>query len=162
MNFRSKLGRWTVGVLNVIGAIAMLLMMAIVVSNSLGRVFFHTPVKLTIEGAGLLSVILIAIAIGVAERERINIMVRIIFDRFTGRTRAAVESFTLLLCLGGAAYFFWATFGAFLYSSGIDERTVASRIPLAPFRFVWAAGVLVLCLFLAWHLIEEIIKAVKK
>jgi TRAP-type C4-dicarboxylate transport system permease small subunit len=162
MSFRAKLGRWMIGVLYIIGTVALLLMMLIVVGNSLGRVFFNTPIKLTIEGAGLLGVIIIAVALGIAERERINIMVRIIFDRFTGRTKAVVESFTLLLCLAGAAYFFWATLQGALYSLGIEERTVASRIPLTPFRFAWAAGILILCFFLALHLIEDIIKAVKK
>jgi TRAP-type C4-dicarboxylate transport system permease small subunit len=158
---RTKLGRVMIGVLLVVGAIPLIVMMLVVVGNSLGRVFFDTPIKLTVEGAGLLGVILITTAIGFAERERMNVAVRIVFERFPERARAFVESFTLMLSLVIAVYLMWAVITSAISSLGIQEATIATRIPIAPFKLFWAAGILILCLFLAQHLIENIIKAVR-
>ena len=162
MKFRAKPGRWVLGALYVIGAVVLLFMMALVSGNSLGRVFFNTPIKMTIEGAGLLGALLVSMAIVLAERKRSNIYVGVLFDRFSERTKAIVESFTLLLCLIASVFFCWAAFDAAFDSLNMHERTIASRIPMVPLRFIWATGILALCVYLAWHLIEDIIKAVKK
>jgi TRAP-type transport system small permease protein len=162
MKFRAKPGRLVLGALYVIGAVVLLFMMALVSGNSLGRVFFNTPIKMTIEGAGLLGALLVSIAIVLAERKRSNIYVGVLFDRFSERTKAIVESFTLLLCLIAGVFFCWAAFDAAFDSLSMNERTIASRIPMVPLRFTWATGILVLCIYLAWHLVEDIIKVIKK
>ena len=162
MRFRARPGRWVLGALYVIGAVVLLFMMALVAGNSLGRVFFNTPIKMTIEGAGLLGALLVSMAIVLAERKRANIYVGVLFDRFSERTKAIVESITLLLCLTAGVFFCWAAFDAAFDSFSMQERTIASRIPMVPLRFIWATGILVLCVYLAWHLIENIIKVVKK
>jgi TRAP-type C4-dicarboxylate transport system permease small subunit len=161
MTQRAGVSRVMIGVLLVVGAIPLLVMMALIVGNSLGRVFLNTPIKLTIEGSGLLGVILVTTAIGFAERERVNVAVRIVFERIPGRVRVVVESFTLILSLVVAAYLLWAIVDSALASLSIQEATIASRIPIAPFKFLWAAGILILCLYLALHLIEDIVKSVK-
>ena len=162
MRFRAKPGRWVLGAFYVIGAVVLLFMMALVAGNSLGRVFFNTPIKMTIEGAGLLGALLVSMAIVLAERKRSNIYVGVLFDRFPERTKAIVESITLLLCLIAAVFFCWSAFDAAFDSLSMQERTIASRIPMVPLRFIWATGILTLCVYLTWHLIEEIIKVVKK
>jgi TRAP-type C4-dicarboxylate transport system permease small subunit len=161
MTQRAWVSRVMIRVLLVVGAVPLLAMMALIVGNSLGRVFFNTPIKLTIEGSGLLGVILVTTAIGFAERERVNVAVRIVFERFPDRARVVVESFTFILSLVVAAYLLWAIVDSALASLSIQEATIASRIPIAPFKFLWAAGILILCLFLAQHLIEDIIKVVR-
>jgi len=161
MAFRAKVNRAMIRVLLVVGAVALMVMMAVIVGNSLGRVFFKTPIFGAIEFAGLAGVILVAVAIGFAERERINIVVRIVFERFPERVRVVLESFTFILSLVGAGYLFWAVFTSALNSLSIQEATISSRIPIAPFKFVWAAGALILCLFLAQHLVEDVIKIVR-
>jgi TRAP-type C4-dicarboxylate transport system permease small subunit len=161
MTQRAGVSRVMIRALLVVGAIPLLAMMALIVGNSLGRVFFNTPIKLTIEGSGLLGIILVATAIGFAERERVNVAVRIVFERFPERVRVVVESFTLILSLVGAAYLFWAVVDSARSSLSIHEATIAARIPITPFKLIWAAGILILCLFLAQHLIEDIIKIVK-
>jgi TRAP-type C4-dicarboxylate transport system permease small subunit len=161
MTQRAGVSRVMIGVLLVVGAVPLLAMMALIVGNSLGRVFFNTPIKLTIEGSGLLGVILVTTAIGFAERERVNVAVRIVFERFPERVRVFVESFTLILSLVGAGYLFWAIVTSAIASWSIHEATIASRIPITPFKFIWAAGILILCLYLALHLTEDIIKVVR-
>jgi len=158
---RARASRLMIVALLTIGAIPLLLMMTLVVSNSVGRVFFNTHIKLTIDGTGLLGVILISTAIGFAERERVNVVVRIVFERIPERARVFVEIFTCIISLAAAAILFWALFTGALNTLAMHEATIAARIPLTPFKFTWAGGVLVLCLFLAQHLIEDIVKAVK-
>lgn len=162
MAFRAKVNRAMIGVLLVVGAVVLMVMMAVIVGNSLGRVFFKTPIFGAIEFAGLAGVILVAVAIGFAERERVNIVVRVVFERFPGQVRIILESITLLLSLGGVAYLFWAILKSALKSLSIHEATITTGVAIPPFKFFWAAGALLLCLFLAQHLIEDIIKQVKK
>ncbi len=162
MALRARLSRVLIGALLVVGAIPLLAMMVVIVGNSLGRVFFNTPIKMTIEGAGLLGVILVAVAIGFAERERVNVAVRIVFERFPERVRVVIEIFTFILTLVGAAYLLWAVVTSALKSLRIQELTISTQIPIAPFKFIWAAGILILCLFLAQHLIEDVIKVARE
>jgi len=136
---RARASRLMIVALLTIGAIPLLLMMTLVVSNSVGRVFFN----------------------GFAERERVNVVVRIVFERIPERARVFVEIFTCIISLAAAAILFWALFTGALNTLAMHEATIAARIPLTPFKFTWAGGVLVLCLFLAQHLIEDIVKAVK-
>jgi TRAP-type C4-dicarboxylate transport system permease small subunit len=162
MAFFSRLSRWINWFLIVIGAVAMLSMMAIVVGNSLGRAIFKMPIFGTIEDAGMAGAILVAVAIGFAERERINIIIRALFDHFPGRVQFILECFTLFLSLGAVGYLFWSTLEKSLESLAKAELTIVTQVPVAPFRFFWAFGVLILCLFLAQHLVERIAKGEKK
>jgi TRAP-type C4-dicarboxylate transport system permease small subunit len=162
MAFYSRLSRWINWFLIVIGAVAMLSMMAIVVGNSLGRAIFKTPIFGTIEDAGMAGAVLVAVAIGFAERERINIVIRALFDHFPRRVQFILECFTLLLSLGAVGYLFWSALEKSLESFAKEELTIVTQVPVAPFRFFWAFSVLILCLFLAQHLAERIAKGEKK
>ncbi|MDD5702697.1 MAG: TRAP transporter small permease [Dehalococcoidales bacterium] len=159
----ATLSRWLNRVLIVIGAVAMLSMMLIVVGNSLGRAIFKTPIFGTIEDVGLAGVVLIAVAIGLAERERVNIVIRALFEHLPRRVQLACQIFTFLLSLVAVGYLFYSVLGSGLESLEKDEHTIVTQVPMAPFRIFWAFGILVLWLFLARHLVETIIKiAVRK
>jgi TRAP-type C4-dicarboxylate transport system permease small subunit len=158
----SRLSRWLNGVLIVIGAVAMLSMMAIVVGNSLGRAIFQLPIFGTIENAGMAGAVLVAVAIGFIERERLNIVIRALFDHFPPRVQLVFECLTLFLSLGAVGYLFYAVLGSSLESLDRNELTIVTQVPVAPFRFFWAFGVFILWWFLAQHLVERIIKRGKK
>jgi TRAP-type C4-dicarboxylate transport system permease small subunit len=161
VTFRARLSYVLIRVLLVVGAIPLLAMMVLIVGNSAGRVLLSTPIKLAVEGAGLLGVIFVAAVIGYAEREHVNVVVRVVFERLPERVRVVLETFTFLLSLGVSAYLFWAVVDSALKSLSIHEASLSARIPLTPFKLIWAAGVLILCLFLAQHLIENVIKLVR-
>jgi TRAP-type C4-dicarboxylate transport system permease small subunit len=160
--FRSKLSHLMIRVLLVVGAVALLAMMAIVVANCLGRVFFKAPIFGTVEIAGLAGVVLIAMAIGFTQQKQRNVVVDVVAGRFPLRIRAIADAFTFLLSLGAVALLFWAIFNSALKSLTIQEATVITGVVTAPFRFSWAAGALILCLFLVQHVIKTLIKGVKK
>jgi len=162
MGFWSKLGSVIIKVILGVGAIALMVMMAIVVGNSLGRALFRTPIFGTIEIAGLAGVVVVAVAIGFAEREHIHIVVDVLANRFTPHIRAMADVFTLFLSLGAVAFLLWAIFSDALNSLTLRESTLTTGVLTAPFKFTWAIGVVILCLFLLKHLVEAIRKVRKR
>ena len=156
MGFYSKLSYLIIRVFLVIGAVALMVMMMIVVGNCLGRAFFRTPIWGTIEIAGLAGVIVVSAAVGFAEWERRHIVVDVVTNRFKPRTRALVDTFTLFLSLGAVAFMLWAIFNDALNALRIREIALTTGVFTAPFKFIWAIGIIILCLFLLQHLIEMI------
>ena len=156
MGFYFKFSRVMIRVLLVGGAVALMVMMAIVVGNSLGRTLFKTPIFGAIEIAGLAGVVVVAVAVGFAERERSNVVVDVVAIRFTPRIRAIVDAFTLFLSLGAVAFLLWAVFRDALNSVTRREIALTTGIFTAPFKFTWVIGIIVLCLFLLQHMIEAI------
>lgn len=80
MKFSSRFGRFVSVALLAIGAVPLMVMMLIVTGNSLGRVFFHTPIMGTIEIAGLAGAIVVAAAVGFTSRERANVAVDVLLS----------------------------------------------------------------------------------
>jgi TRAP-type C4-dicarboxylate transport system permease small subunit len=162
MAFYSKLSHVMIKVLLVIGAVALMVMMTIVVGNSLGRALFKTPIFGAIEIAGLAGVVVVAVAVGFAERERSNVVVDVVASRFTPRARALADAFTLFLSVGAVAFLFWAVSNNALRALTKREVTLTTGVFIAPFKFTWAIGVIILCLFLLQHMIEAIRRGGKK
>jgi TRAP-type C4-dicarboxylate transport system permease small subunit len=152
----TKLSQVVIKALLVVGGGALVVMMAIVAGNSLGRALFRTPIFGAIEIAGLAGAVVVAVAVGFTERERRNIVVDVVTSRFTPHTRALVETFTLFLSLGAVAFLAWAIFTDAVNSVTIGETTLTTGVRTAPFKFTWAIGVILLCLFLVQHMIETI------
>jgi TRAP-type C4-dicarboxylate transport system permease small subunit len=162
MGFYSKFSQIITTVLLVIGGIALMVMMVIVVGNSIGRALFRTPIFGAIEIAGLSGAVVVAVAVGFAERERSNVVVDVVANRFTPRIRALADAFTLFLSLGAVVFLFWAVFNNAIRSLKIREVTLTTGVFIAPFKFTWGIGVIILCLFLLQHMIEAIGKGGKR
>jgi TRAP-type C4-dicarboxylate transport system permease small subunit len=162
MPLYTKFGQVMLRLLLVVGSVAMMVMMAIVVVNSLGRAFFKRPIFGTIEIAGLAGVVVVAVAVGFAERERRNVVVDVVANRFKPRSRALADAFALFLSLGAVAFLLWAVFNDSLYSLAVREVTLTTGISIAPFKFTWAIGLMILWLFLLQHMIEAIRKGWKR
>ena len=154
MAFYSKLSHVVIKVLLVVAGVALMGMMVIVVGNSLGRALFKMPIFGTIEIAGLAGVIVVAVAVGFAEREQSNIVVDVVANRFTPRTKALADAFTLLLSVGAVAFLLWAIFKDALHSLTMREITLTTGVLTTPFKFTWAIGAIILGLFLLQHMIE--------
>jgi len=156
MSFYSKLSRVMIKMLLVVGGVALIVMMTIVVGNCLGRALFRKPIYGTIEIVGLAGVVVAAVAAGFAQRERRNVVIDVVVNRFTPRFRALANAFTLFLSLGTVAFLFWAILNNALDSLTNREATLILDVFTAPFKFSWAIGVIILCLFLLQHMIEAI------
>lgn len=161
MSFFNRVSDIAIKVLLVIGAIALLLMMIDVVGNSLGRALFRTPILGAIEFAGLTGVIVVSVAIGYAERERKNVAVDVITSKLSPRANAIADVVSLFLSFCALGFMLWAILGDAVESFSVQEVTFATSTPIAPFKFTWAAGIFIFCLFLLRNLINAI-KAVRK
>lgn len=162
MNSATKFIQNIIKVLLVISGIAVIGMTGLIVVNVIGRMFFKTPVLGVTELAGFGGVVLVAIGIGLTEREHRNVIVEVLVNRFPQRMKAFADVFVLFLSLGIVAYLFYANFNNALKSAITGAKTFTLGINPAPFEFTWAIGILILCLFLLRNVIEAFIKGLKR
>jgi TRAP-type transport system small permease protein len=158
MGFPSKFGRLVSIVLLVIGAIPLLIMMAVVVANSVGRAIFNKPVAGTIEIAGLAGAIVVAAAVGFTARERGNVAVDVLMTRLKPRVRAVFDVATYFLSLAGVSFLLYAVIRDAFKSVRMGDITITMAISTAPFKFAWAAGLFILACFLVVHITGSIRK----
>jgi len=151
-----------VRLLIIIAAAALMVMMVIVVANIAGRVFFSTPVLGAIELAGLTGAILVAVAIGIAERDRRTIVVDIVSSRFSPCLKRIAGSVTLFLSLIALGIICWATFNYGILALTGDDHTIVLEVSTAPFKFIWALGLLMLGIYVLLHMIEIVRKGTNK
>ena len=146
----------------IIAAAALIVMMVIVVANIAGRVFFNTPVLGAVELAGLTGSILVAVAIGIAERDRRTIVVDIVSSRFSPRLKTIAGSITLFLSLIALGIICWATFNYGILALTSNDHSIVLEISTAPFKFFWALGLLILGIYVLLHMIEIVRKGINK
>jgi TRAP-type C4-dicarboxylate transport system permease small subunit len=162
MALRAKSSQYIIRILLIIASVALLVMMCVVVGNVIGRIFFKTPIYGTVEIAGLTGVCLIAVAVGFTEREFRNVIVAIVAERFPPRVRGFADAFTLFLSLGVVAILSWAVFDSAIEAAAIGDYTPTLGISPAPFKFAWAIGTAILCLFLIQHIVQAFMKGLKR
>jgi TRAP-type C4-dicarboxylate transport system permease small subunit len=163
MSLWLKLGRLITKLVIVVASVALLITMGMVVINVCSRGLFGSPVMAAVEIVGLAGIFLISFAIGLAEREQAHIVVRMVVSRFPQRLQLFFTIFTFLLSLGGVALLIWGGFlQAWEDATTPGATTYVLRISRAPFRFIWVAACIVLCVFILKHLIEGLVKVRKK
>lgn len=137
-------------------------MVAVVVSNVVGRYFFNQPVAGTKELTEMAMVCIVFLAFAWCAVERAHISVGVVVERFSPRVQAIVDSITYLAGLGLCIIIVWQTI---LKAMDAQERglvTVVHNVPYFPFYWVIAAGFAILCLVMVGHLIQHLVKAVKE
>jgi TRAP-type C4-dicarboxylate transport system permease small subunit len=162
MRFPSKYSRLVSAALLVIGAIPLIIMMAVVTANSLGRAIFRTPITGTIEIAGLAGVIVVAAAVGFTARERANVAVDVLLSRLKPGARHILDVVTLFLSLGAVCFLLYAIILDAFKSFRLEEVTMMMSFPTPLFKFAWAGGVFILACFLLVHLVNTIRKRGEK
>ena len=136
--------------------LALMVMMLTVVANIVGRIFFRSPIMGTLEVAGFCGVIFVSAAIGLAQKERRNIYVDILVQRFTKPLRRITDSFTYLLSLVAIGFLCWAVADSTIDAFIDNDVTLTLDIQTYPFRFIWTIGLIILIIFLIRHLYEFI------
>jgi TRAP-type transport system small permease protein len=149
-------------VLLLVGGVALVVMMVIVVANSMGRALFRIPISGTIEIAGLAGVIVVAVAVGISQRESRNIVVDTVASHLAPRTRAIFDACTLFLSFLAVGFLCWVVFGEAVSAWQLQETTLTTGVSTVPFKFAWAIGILILCMYLIQHVIEAVRKGGKK
>lgn len=153
------LNRW----LTWIGACALVAVTLLVCANVIGRgVPFLGPVKGTYDLVGLLGGIMLGFALGYTQLQKRNISVEILVSRLRPRTRALIDSITLLISF---ALFVLIAWQDFVFASGIwgsGELSETLRIPYFPLIYALAFGCIALCLVLLLDFLKALAEMRKK
>lgn len=131
-----------------IAGLALICMMVVITLNVFGRLAFDAPLLGAIEIGGLAGVVLISIAMFHTEKEKSNVYVEALITHLPQPIRSLADAVTRLTSLLMIALLFWAVFKDALFAAQFNEPTLVLGIYTAPFKFIWAAGLLMLCLYL--------------
>lgn len=158
----SKLGQYVLKILLILASVSLLAMMLVISLNVIGRIFFSSPILGALEIAGLAGVIFIAIALGFTEKEKNNVVVEVLVMLLSPRRRAVTDAVTLFLSLIGVAFLSYAVIKDAFHSAEFNEQTLVLGISTSPFKFIWAAGTLMLFLFILKNMITALRKVLNK
>ena len=150
--------RW----LNWMAAAALIAVMVIVCANVIGRSFFETPVKGTVDIVSLLGAIVIAWAIAYTQVVKGHIRVDILVQRLPHRIQYIVDSVIDLIGLALFALISWQTIIFAKVNFEVGELSEVLKIPITPFASVVAIGCIAITLVLLIDLIKSVSKAVGK
>ena len=145
-----------------IGMWALLVMMAIVSVNVIGRAFFSAPVFGTVEIVELAGVIFVSFILAYTQYQRENITVSALVEKLPPRLQAMTDLFTQVLNLVIVAALVLTGFVRAVEMARVGEITAIFRIPQAPFRFVWVFGCIILFAVFIAQFIESLVKVIKK
>ena len=162
MNKPKGINEYLFNVLLVLASISLLAMMLIVAGNVIGRLFFNAPITGSFEIAGLSGILMGAVALGFTEKERRNVTVEALTILLPKRIQCFLESFMGILSLTAVGLLFWAVLHESLYAFQSKETTTVVGIATYPFKFVWAFGTLLLCIFVLRNIIIAFKKGCKK
>jgi TRAP-type C4-dicarboxylate transport system permease small subunit len=139
-----------------VATISMLFMAVVVVTNVVGRYFFHSPLPATMEIVGLAAAVLISLALFPSQLAERNISVPIILEKLGPRALKVftVSSLALSLCIVAILIWTGAGFGWEMFMK--HEKTNVLMMPLGPFRLIWVLGCLLLFIILAIQLVQAL------
>lgn len=140
-----------------IAFVAVCFICLVVLSNVAGRYLFRSPFMGTIEIVELVMVIIVSAAVPFAALRGRHIRVDLLVSRLPKRVKRAVLALGLLLStsiFGLVSY--QCIIVAHSYLARTGEVTHVLSIPYVPFRFILAAGMLLLTLELLKQAIDTI------
>lgn len=150
--------RW----LNWIAAAGVVSAMIIVCINVIGRAFFQSPLKGTVDITGLLGAFIIAGAIPYTQVLKGHIRIGLLVERLPYRVRYITESLIHLIGFALFAVISWQTILFSRSTFEIGELSEVMKIPLGPVAAFVAVGCIALALVLLIDTVEAFKKAVWK
>ncbi|UCH21567.1 MAG: TRAP transporter small permease [Deltaproteobacteria bacterium] len=163
MSLWLKIDRWISKAVILIAGFCLVIMVAAVVVNVLGRGLFDAPIYGTVEIVSLGGLFVTSFAIGYTERKRGHIVIRIMVRRLPERLRSLFVAVSFFLSLCMVALLVWGGFWMAMDDATTPGATTyVLHLNKAPFRFTWVLGCIVLCGFLLHHLLEALDQVRKK
>jgi TRAP-type C4-dicarboxylate transport system permease small subunit len=150
--------RW----LNWMAAATLIIVMVIVCANVMGRSFWGTPVKGTVDIVSLLGAIIIGWAIAYTQVLKGHIRIDLLVQRLPPRIQYIVDSVIDLIGLALFALISWQTVIFTKANFEVGELSEVLKLPITPFASVVAVGCIALTLALFIDLIKSVSKAVGK
>lgn len=136
--------------------LVVLFIMFLTVSDVLGRFFFNKPISGTFELTRIALAIIVFISLGHTQIEKVNISINFFFQRFPRLVQKTLDLLTSLLSVVLFSLVFWQMLKYAGRLADAGQYTTVLRLPMHPWVLIAAAGALLLCLALAWDLIEAI------
>lgn len=143
----------------VIGAVSMVAMMLLIVSNVVYRLFGHIIVG-SYELTEVLILISGAFALAYAAVKGSHVVVKAIVSRFRPKVQAGLDALMSFISLGIWGSILWAT-TVLISQRWLTEVTEMLKVPYLPFRFIWIIGLGIACLVYLVQLIRAVVKVVK-
>ena len=163
--FQSGIERKTEGILKTIHYIGMvftLLMMLLTTVHAAGRYVFGLPVPGLVELSSYMMVTMIFLTAPYTALVKGHIVIGVVVDRFSERTQAIIDIFIYLLCLAVSVIAAWQTFIRGFYIMEEKQVSTILSIPNAPFIFIVATGWSLFSAAILIHIVNSIIRTVKK
>jgi len=147
---------------NYVATVLLAIMGLLTVADVTGRYIFKYPIIGTAELSSLLILSICALGLAWTSVKREHLKVDLFFKYLPERLQAAIDSVTLTAGLAMAVLLAWRT----LLEAMAQQRIVATsgllRIPVYPFYLILAFGFAMLCIIMAYHVVTDVRKAVKK
>jgi TRAP-type transport system small permease protein len=137
-----------------IGTITVLFMMLINVTDVCARAFLHLSIRGSHELIEFTLVLVVFLGLPYLQHSKANISVSILTDRFPQKAQTAISVVTTIFSLCMVGIMTWEAFGYFGRMWEAGKETTVLNIPLAPFQFIVAGGLLVLCIVILSQLLN--------
>jgi TRAP-type C4-dicarboxylate transport system permease small subunit len=144
-----------------VGAVALVAIMLLVVSNIIAR-FFNKVIAGTYETVMLTVVVVAAFAVSYAALKQAHISIRIVVSRFSSRTQAILTIITSAIGACVWAVVAWASVSIIPQKLELREYSEMLHIPYLPFRCAFVIGLLLFCSVLLVDLVQALKLVVKK
>ncbi len=133
--------------------------MVLVVANILLRVIFKSPVFGAYEYVGLLTAVVIGLALAHCGVQNAHIDISLVVDWLPARLRAFTSALINLVSMGflGVSAWYVGAYAKSMMDSGLVSST--TQMPTYPFVYLIALGMFIYCLVLLVRTIEFICKA---
>jgi TRAP-type C4-dicarboxylate transport system permease small subunit len=144
-----------------IGFGAVFLMVVITCVDVLGAKLFLTPVFGSLDIMMMAQLIAVSFAGSMALLLNRHVQVEFFMVIFPKRFQALVSCLIQLLCLAFFVVIVWRLFTHGLHLQAGGEETATARIPMAPFSYASAVGIIPMCLVFLQQFLGSILRLVK-
>ena len=149
-------------VFNFIAAIILVAMMMLTVTDVVGRYLFSAPILGATELSEVMILSMGALGLAWCAYKKEHIKITLLMNTFPKRLQSALNSFTLFLGFIMSGLIAWRTVLEGFAELNLNAQSNLLRVPLYPFYWLLAFGMAMLAIIIAFNVVEEATKAVKK
>jgi TRAP-type C4-dicarboxylate transport system permease small subunit len=140
---------------------AIFFMVVLTCVDVLGSKLFRTPVFGSIDVMMLAQLIAVSFAAAMALIQNRHVQVEFFVMLLPRRIQALIDGLIQLLCLGLFVLIVWRLFAHGYYLHTGSEETSTAHIPMAPFAYASAVGIIPVCLVLLQQFFTSILRLIR-
>ena len=146
------------GIVIIIAGVGLIFMMMVIAINVIGRAFFSAPLLGTLELTQLSGVLMISFGLCYTELSGRNVAIDILTRKLSPLAQACFELFGSVFSAVTVALLSWTSYNIAIEKLPKREVGEVLKISVAPFRFLWAFG----CVLLLVAIIINCVRTVGK